>query len=409
MMRIDIGYEDAVSSTLGRLAPLRPTTVSIWDASGLVLAEDAVAAVDSPSADTAMKDGYALRTADLAPVVAGQEVRLRLCGTVVAGQQGSLSLEPGCAIKVMTGAPLPDGADAVVPAELARERGEWVTFGCGASPGRNVLRRGSDVERGRLVAAAGCLLRPAAAGLLAAAGLSEVLAHPRPKVALVATGDEVVAPGNPLAPGQLYASNLVTLRSWLARFGFESRTAHVVPDHPDQLRDVLSGLLAEVDVVLTSGGAWKSERDFTPAVLAGLDAEIVFQRVRLAPGKAVTLGLLDEKAVFCLPGGPPSNEMAFLQLALPGLLRLSGRSDAPFRTLRARLAGDVEGGHGDPAWTSFHQALLKDVDGEMQVEPLRNPSRLSCQAEADALIKIPEGRVAYTRGDEAEVQVLFDR
>jgi len=404
----DIGYEKALALTLERLSPLPSTNVPVWDAVGMVTASDVTACVDSPSLTSSTKDGFAVRFADLANASDDRPRRLRLSGQVFAGQSEDVPVQAGCTVKVMTGAPLPTGADAVVPSEAVREEGDRIVFGLRARSGWNVLRRGTDVSTGQVVAPAGTLIHPAMTGLLAAGGRSEVPVHRRPEVMVVATGDEVVAPGKPLTPGQLYASNLVTLRSWLRRFGVESRHA-VVSDEPDELKRVLEASLRDSDVVLTSGGAWKSARDFTPIVLAEMGADLVYQRVRLAPGKAVTLGLIDDKVVFCLPGGPPSNEMAFLQLALPGILRLWGRTGTPFRSTRAKVTTGVVGGHGDPTWTSFFQARLNETNGGLQAEPLQRHSRLVCQAQAEALIKVPEKKVRFEPGEEAEVQVLFER
>lgn len=401
----DIGFAQALSLTLERIPRLRPCSVAVWDASGLVLAEDVTALVDSPSLTASTKDGFALRSCDTTDASDDNPVRLDLCGTVVAGQADRLTVGARCAIKVMTGAPLPVGADAVLPSERASEEAGGVVLRSAALLGRNILRRGADVSAGELLASAGVKLQPPMTGLLAAGGIDMVRVHPKPTVAVVATGDEVVAPGGSILPGQLYASNLVTLRSWLRSFGMESRHA-VVPDEPARLREVLEVLLDEVDVVLTSGGAWKSQRDFTAEVLREMGAEVVFQRVRLAPGKAASLALLGGKVVFCLPGGPPSNEMAFLQLALPGLLRMAGQGGEPFRTIHAKVTESVIGGHGDPAWTSFFQSRLVETDGGIAAEPMRWRSRLLSQARAEALIKVPEGRVRINAGEVTEVQVL---
>jgi len=258
--------------------------------------------------------------------------------------------------------------------------------------------------QGERVAAKGEILTPALTGLLAAAGVHPVSVIPMPRVAVVATGDEVVAPGHSLKSGQLYASNLVTLLSWLRHFRMDAISA-VVKDQPDQIRDALSTMLSWADVLLTSGGAWKSERDLTVGVLEEMGCEMVFHRVRIGPGKAVAFGRIGRKAVFCLPGGPPSNEMAFLQIALPGILQMSGRMPLPFRTREVRLSKTMS---GDPHWTQFYQASLEDRRGEWWAVPQQLKSRLQSQARADALIKVPEGVVDLKAGDTIEVQMLRD-
>lgn len=409
MTLTNIPFEQALDLTLSRLAPLRAVRLPVWEAGGHVLAKDALAAVDCPSVTAATKDGYAVRAADVAEASEGSPARLRLlAGLVTAGGRAGARVEPGTAVGVTTGAPLPEGADAVVPTELTDEAGGEVRVRRHAEPGRNLLRKGADVARGAVVAAAGEPLRPAATGLLAAAGLAEVEVVPRPRVALVGTGDEVVAPGRPLALGQLYASNLVTLRAWLRGFGLDGPHA-VVPDDPAALRRLLEELRGEADLVLTSGGAWGSERDFSPRVVEEMGGEVVYHRVRLAPGKAAALGLLDGLVVMCLPGGPPSNEMAFLQLALPAALRLAGLPPDPFPRRRARLVAPLFKRHGDPTWTAFYQASLARCDGLLEAAPLRLPSRLACLARAEALAEVPAGVLGLEPGAEVSVQVLDPR
>jgi molybdopterin molybdotransferase len=163
-------------------------------------------------------------------------------------------------------------------------------------------------------------------------------------------------------------------------------------------------LLASADVLLTSGGAWKSDRDLTIKVLTEMGGEVVFHRVRMGPGKAVALILLKGKTVFCLPGGPPSNEMAFLQIALPGLLHLAGWLPEPFEYRRATLTKTLE---GQKDWTQFHYAAIEETDRQRLVIPVESRSRLASQALANALIKIPEGIERLEQQSQVHVQVLF--
>jgi molybdopterin molybdotransferase len=405
-VRHDIGLEEALALTLAALAPLPPVEVPVHTAGGLVPARDVHAAVDCPTAAVSLKDGYAVRSADLAGATPERPVRLRLRGTAAAGGAASAPVEPGCAVRVLTGARLPAGADAVLAGEFAAEHdgddGHHVTCRRDAAPGRNVLPRGSDVAAGDVVAPAGLPLAPARVGLLAAAGQATVAVHPRPRVAVVATGDEVVPPGQPLAPGQVYASNAVTLLAWLERFGMAGRF-DVVPDDPDAIRRGLEQALDGSDAVLTSGGAWTSDRDHLTRVVGGLGARLLFHRVRIGPGKAVALGLLGRVPIFCLAGGPASNELGFLQLALPGLLRLSGRAPEPFPRRRAVLTEPVG---GDPDWTQFVQVRLAWRRGRLHATPLGRGSRLQALAAAEGLVRVPEGIARLTAGEEAELQVL---
>jgi molybdopterin molybdotransferase len=400
--KFDIGLKEALSITLGALKRLSPVILPVEEVCGRVAAEDLFATVDCPSAASSLRDGFAVVSNDIEEASEAKPVRLRVAGTSAAGDARDRAIEPGVAIKVLTGARLPTGADAVVAVEYTREEDGHVLCYKNAPAGRNVLSLGTDVASGERLAAEGEVLTPALTGLLAAGGMHQVRVIPMPRVGVVATGDEVVAPGRVLESGQLYASNLVTLYSWLRHFRMEGKTA-VVRDHPDTIRQAFSAMLSWADVLLTSGGAWKSERDLTVRVLEEMGCRVMFHRVRIGPGKAVAFGMIEEKAVFCLPGGPPSNEMAFLQIALPGLLHMGGRPPIPFQTKQARIAETMS---GDVDWTQFFQATLERRGTEWWAVPQRMKSRLQSQARAEALIRVPEGVRALEAGDRVEVQML---
>jgi molybdopterin molybdotransferase len=272
-----------------------------------------------------------------------------------------------------------------------------------AYPGRNILLRGSDVKAGQTIVSKNQILTPALTGLLAAGGVDKVTVFPNPRVGIVATGDEVVMPGTPLKPGQLYASNLITLLSWLRNFNISGEAA-VVRDDSVEIRDSFTSILSKVDVLLTSGGAWKSERDLTINILEDMGWDLIYHRVRIGPGKGIALGFYDGKSVFCLPGGPPSNEMAFLQIALPGLLQIASRSPVPFKIKKVRLAQTVT---GEITWTQFFRATLEKRGNRLWAVPQKLRNRLRAQAQAEAIIKIPEGAGELKANDKIEVQVLF--
>jgi molybdopterin molybdotransferase len=399
----DIGFEEALSRTLGRLTPLAPACLAVDKVEGLVAAEDCIAKADCPSVPTSSKDGYAVVSADLANASEDQPVRLRVCGKSVAGGERPADVKPGTAVKIMTGARIPDGVDAVIAEEFTRQKNGYVFCLRESAQGRNVIEQGCDVAKGEPVVRRGEVLTPAKAGLLAAGGISALQVCPRPRIGILATGDELVRPGEPLKPGQVYASNVVTLVCWLRRFGIDARV-EVASDQPQSLAAAAERLLASADVLLTSGGAWKSDRDLTIKVLTELGGEVVFHRVRMGPGKAVALILLKSRTVFCLPGGPPSNEMAFLQIALPGLLHLAGRPAEPFERRWATLTKTLE---GQKDWTQFHYAAIEENGRQWLVSPVESRSRLASQALANALIKIPEGIERLEQQSQVHVQVLF--
>jgi len=403
-----VGYREAFDLICSNVRPVGVEEISLDASAGRVVAEDMVALVSYPSLDVSLKDGFAVRSADVADASVQRPVRLRLTGSVFAGSGFEGEVKPGSAVKVCSGAPIPHGAEAVVAGEFCEEVSpEEVCIRADADVGRNILRAGGEVKAGATIVRKGGKLFPGYLGLAAAAGISRVGVYRRPLVAVVGVGDEVVAPGENLSPGQLYASNLVTMAAWLASFGI-SRITSVVTDDEAAIKRELLDHIASVDVILTSGGAWGSERDLVVGCLEKLGWHEVFHHVRMGPGKGIAFGLWQDRPVFCLPGGPASNEMAFLQLALPGILRMSGDTDHPLQTVPARLTESIKSRHH--AWTEFKDATLAwDSRGEYTVGLYRNRSRLQAIASASGLICVPEGTESLDRGEIVPVQVLAPR
>lgn len=397
-----LSYHQAFQLTLDHISPLGAEEVEVIAAVGRIAAEDLIAGVDSPSLDVSLKDGYAIQSQDIAAASPEKPARLQWIGAIAAGGQWRGELHAGQALRILSGAPLPGGADAIISEEFARRDGEWIEVVNDAAPGRNVLPAGADVQRGQRLALAGEQLYPPLVGLLAAAGYERVPVVRRPHVAILATGDEVVAPGKPLPQGKLYASNLVTLAAWCLQSGFEVET-RVVADDQALIRDQLAGCLERYDALLTSGGAWKGERDLVVHILDDLGWEKIYHRVRIGPGKAIGFGVYQGKPVFCLPGGPPSNHMAFLQLALPGLKKMAGGSRLGLPLCAARLAETVR---GQSDWTQFIHGHLIDEEAGAAFHPLKSTSRLQMMAQASGIIMIPEGQEEITAGRVVEVQLL---
>lgn len=399
-----IGLGEARGLVRRTLAPLDAEEVSLLRAPGRVLAREVRARTDSPSADVSLKDGYAVRSRDTVRATKERPAQLRILGSRFAGEKGETRMGPGACVKITSGAVVPGKADAVVGIEFCKENGKGILVSEPVAPGLNILGQGTDIAAGATLGGAGDRLNPGKVGWLAAAGLHRVPVHRLPKVALVATGDEVIAPGAPLERGQLYASNLVTLSAWLCVFGISSET-RILPDRREDLMEGLPRALEGNDALLTSGGAWGSERDLVVGVLDGLGWQRIFHRVRMGPGKAVGFGMLEGRPVFCLPGGPPSNEMAFLQLALPGILQLAGWREAAFPSLTARLTEAVRGREID--WTQFKRGRLdRGEDGTLWVTPVLPKSRLESMALADCLIPVPEGSEGLDAGEWVSVEVL---
>ncbi len=390
-----ISFEEAVKLVREEIKPLSPRKITLVQATNHVSAEDVYAKVNVPGRDVSLKDGYAVISEDISRASPENPVPLHLRGEIYAGSYKEYILEPGTCVRVTAGAPLPKGTTAVLAEEFSKREKDIVLALTDAPHGKNILFKGTDISAGSLLLSRGSLLSPTKVGLLAAGGISEVLVFPRPRILIIATGNEIVAPGQKLRPGQIFASNLVTLSAWCQRFGFENQTL-IVADEEKALQEALQKFLGgPFDALLTSGGAWRGPRDMVVRILDEAGWKKIFHRVRIGPGKAVAFGLFKKKVVFCLPGGPPSNQMAFLSLALPGLFLLAGFKSPPFLSLPVRLKRTLRGERG---WTQIFLGKVKKERKELSFEPLPIKSRLSYLAEGEALAFLPEGQEILEAG-----------
>ncbi len=400
-----IGYREALELVTAEIRLLGDEDLPLHLCAGRVAAADAAAEVSYPSIDVSLKDGFAVKSSDVARAERDAPVRLNVIGSSFAGVPHGGRIGNGDAVKVCSGSSIPDGADAVVSGEFCEEgsNGE-VVVRADAGPGRNILRAGIEVAAGATIIRRGERVTPGHLGLAAAAGISAIRVRRRPCAAIVSIGDEVVAPGKTLHAGQLYASNLVTLEAWLASFGIPCVSA-IVPDDVPSIQRALKTHLPGVNAVLTSGGAWGSERDLVVRALDELGWKQRFHYVRMGPGKGIAFGALEDVPVFCLPGGPLSNQMAFLQIALPALLRMEGDANPPLRVVHARLTEDVKSRHR--AWTEFRDAVVAlDERGRYTASLYKSRSRIEAIAKAVGLLCIPEGSEGLRSGDVVPVQLL---
>lgn len=398
-----IGFREALAITLENVLTLESETLSMSECTDRVAASDLYAIVDSPSVDASLKDGYAVRSHEIDHAGPYNPVRLKVIGTAAAGQPCDQVVSKGTAIRILTGAKIPEGADAVVAEEFTIPEAEIISVINNAEPGRNIFPKGCDVAFQDLVAARGARLVPGLIGILAAAGYSHIPVFKKPRVAIIATGDEVVIPGRPLPEGKLYASNLATLNAWCSRYGMPT-SMDIVNDRPEVVLNMLKWAVKNHDAILTSGGAWTGDRDFVVAMLKILGWKQYFHRIRIGPGKAIGFGLLDGKPVFVLPGGPPSNLLAFLQIALPGLLKLGGYHSAGLPEMQVKLERTVSA--RDMDWTQFIFGVFKKEDGHTLFSPIELESRLRSISMAEGVIAIPEGVLKIDAGSIVSAQLL---
>ena len=403
MKKLSLGLEKALSITLEHIKPLAVESVKLAECTDRVAASDLYALVNSPSMDSSLKDGYAVLSHEVADATPEMPVRLKLAGILAPGGTKDIILKSGTTIRVLTGARIPAGADAILTEEFAKPEGTDILVMNFAEPGRNILRCGRDVEFRNRIIKQGQQLSPGIVGLIAAAGHSMIPVFKNPTVAIIGTGDEIVAPGVPLSEGKLYASNILTCHAWCKRYNMKT-VMTVVHDDFDTLTKTFKTLSTGADAIITSGGAWTGDRDLVAQVFEGLGWQQYFHRIRIGPGKAVGFGMLDKKPVFILPGGPSSNLMGFLQIALPGLLALAGHANPHLPQITARLAADLEGRERD--WTDFFFGRLEEEEGFPVFHLLKDSSRLRAIAEAEAIASIPEEQEYLLKDSVISVQLL---
>jgi molybdopterin molybdotransferase len=398
----DISFNRAYKLITANTSPLTSETVALERSVDRVTSEDTISFIDTPSADISLKDGYALISEDIEGASTGNPITLEVVGTQFAGSSTGLVITKGKAAKITSGAVIPDGANAVLPEEFAIDNGDIVTAAANAQKGRNILKKGTDIKREEKILESNTILTPLHIGLLAAAGYSMVNVYKDPRITIIATGDEVVDIGKPIEKGKVAASNLSSISAWCKHFRLDNKTVVVGDSEGDIAKAVRDSILLS-DCIITSGGAWKGERDFVVKVLDKLGWQMFFHRVRMGPGKAIAFGLLNSKPVFCLPGGPPSNQIAFLQLALTGLLRLQGRNHPPFPTIHATLDMEVT---GRKDWTQFIMGSISRQENRTFFSPINILSRLQSLSKAEGIISIPEGMEIIPRGSTIKVQIL---
>ena len=397
-----ISVAEATERILARVPVLEPAPVPLSQALGLVLAEDVEAPLDLPPFDNSAVDGYAVRAADAATSPATLEV----VGEVFAGRPPTGAIGPGQAMRIMTGGPLPEGADAAVMVEHTRTEGSRVVLERPVRPGQHLRRAGENVRRGQLVLERGRVLGPAALGMAATMGRAVLACHPRPRVAVLSTGDELVEPGTPLGPGQIWNSNSYALEALVRGAGAEPRRGAVVPDDLGALEAALREAAATSDLVVTSAGVSVGEHDLVKPALERLGGELLFWKVRMRPGKPLAFGVCGGVPLVGLPGNPVSSMVGFELFVRPALRRMAGHREVGGRRIRARLAEPLE---KVPELRFFLRCCLEPAPGGGWLARLagdQGSGNLLSMLRADGLMDLPEGVGQLAAGEEIEVLPL---
>ncbi len=395
-----IPFDEALAHVLARVGPLPVRAVAIEDAAGLVLAADVRATETVPPFDNTAMDGFAVRAAD----TEAAPVTLAVVGTVAAGTAADRPLGSGEAMRIMTGAPMPSGSDAVVMVERTRydEGAGTVAIEITVPEGNHVRAAGEDVKPGDVLFAAGTVLGAGHLGVLASVGVREVEVHPRPVVGVLSTGDELVDDGRPLRPGEIRDSNRRTLLTMLDESGMESVDLGIARDTEEEIEAAFTAGATRCDAILSSGGVSMGDFDYVKVVLDRI-GDMRWMQIAIKPAKPFAFGLVGDTPVFGLPGNPVSSMVSFELFARPALRCMAGHRDPNRFRLRA-LAEDRMGGHADGKTHFLRVDGERDADGRWHVRRLagQGSHQLTDMARARALAVVPDG-VTVEAGDEVEI------
>jgi molybdopterin molybdotransferase len=393
-------FEESRKLILDNVPLMGTERAFLLDAAGRVLAEDMTAPWDMPRWTNSAMDGYAVRAVDCQG-----SVTLNVTGFIPAGASATTALRPGTAIKIMTGAPLPAGADAVVPVEDTQEIGDEVRIEAPVKKGSHIRLKAEDVKGGECIIPAGTVLRPAEVGMLASFGKVFVTVFRRVRVAILSTGDELAELGDPLTEEKIINSNTLALAAALMEIGAEPTILGIARDNrADHAEKMLEGLKA--DVLITSAGVSTGDRDFVRAVLEELGAEFIFNKVGIKPGRPTTFGLIDRKPVFCLPGNPVSTLVTFEELVRPALLKMMGHERIIKPLIEATLLTDLT--KKRLGVLNFQRVGIEVKDGKYLASCSgdQNTGILKTMVRADALALLPENRDHFKAGDKVGIHLL---
>lgn len=400
--------EDYLEKVLSRIEPMQPFEHPLMDALGLPVAEDVLAPVSLPVFDNSGMDGYAVSFRDVADATEARPVHLPVVGEIAAGQATIFTLTPGTAVRIMTGAPIPEGCSAVVPFEWAEESGREVLVGRAPRERQHIRFAGEEVQKGDLLMRRGEVIGTRQVGLLAALGLGRVPTSPRPRVVVLSTGSELVEPGKPLGRDSIYDANSYLLAAAVRAHGGIAYRVMASSDEPAAFSDALSDQLVRADLVVTSGGVSKGTHDVVKQVLKELGT-VDFLEVAMQPGKPQGFGVVGEDAtpIFTLPGNPVSAYVSFEMFVVPALHKLTGRDPVNRSLITATVQVSLRSVRGKQQLVRARVEL--SAEG-VRVTPVGGTGShlVAGLAQADALIVLAEGVTSVDQGDQVPV-LLLDR
>lgn len=380
--------DDQLTLVLQGIQPLPPIDMGLTDARGCILAEDVRAPWPLPPFDNAAMDGYAIIAASVVEASLTSPVQLQVVDDIPAGTRPRATIGPGVAARIMTGAPMPYGADTVIPVEYTDGGMPTVTVLEPIGPGRNVRRAGDDVHSGALVMAAGTVMDARQTALAAAVGRAGVIVHPRPRVVVLTTGSELVAPGRQLGPGMINDVNGPALATAAADLGAEAFWVGPVPDEPRQFSRVLEDQLVRADLVITTGGVSVGTFDTVKKVLSGLGT-VEFTRVAMQPGMPQGFGHIGGVPIFTLPGNPVSALVSFEVFVRPVLRRMLGAQELALPVVEATVTHDFPSPEGKRQFARG-QLVANAEDYLFHPSATQHSHQVAVMAQATGLAIVPE-------------------
>jgi len=399
-----ISMEDALEIVLKQVSVLSSERVKLLSSLGRVLSENIYSDFDIPGFNRAAMDGYAVVAKDTVHACPDRPVTLKVIDEVPAGFKVKSAISSGKAIRIMTGAVLPEGADAVVMVEYTEARGDKVMVFRSVKRGENVSFSGEDVKKGELVLPRGTLIRPQEVGMLAALGKTEVYVTRKPKVAIISTGDELIEPGKTLEKGKIYDSNSFSLFSQVLKCGADPERIGIVPDDKDELlHKVKMGLSS--NILLLSGGVSEGKYDLVKEVLMEAGVKPLFWKVAVKPGKPTFFGIKERTLVFGLPGYPVSSMMNFENLVKPAIFKMLGRRGYKRIKIRAVLKGEIKNSSGRK---NFIRVRLIEENGRCLAipAPSQKSGVLKSMVWANAVVVLSTDVRKVKNGEEVLVEIL---
>jgi molybdopterin molybdotransferase len=396
--------ESALKMILSAMRPLGSEPVPIREALGRVMTRAVVARRDVPPWDNSSVDGYAVRAEDVASATRERPALLTVTDEIPAGRMPTKGVASGGAARIMTGAPMPPGADAVVMVEDTSLDGERVSIVASVEPGESVRRRGQDVRAGAVVIAAGRRMRPADVGMAASLGYARLEVGRRPRVGILATGDELIDVGEPERADRLYDVNSYAVAAQITEAGGIPAALGIARDTPESLRAALSGLDG-LDALIVCGGVSVGKFDFVKDVLTDLGMAMEFWRVAMKPGSPMAFGLINGRPVFGLPGNPVSSMVTFEVFVRPAILRLVGATALDRPVVAAELAEDVE---KSPGKTHFVRARVWREGARWRAAPTgsQDSGVLTSMVNADGLLVLGQETGRVQAGQTVDVRLL---